>query len=238
MNNKDIKYILMFIFIFLGVVSTVQFKSILNITKGKPSIAYEIERLKKDFESEKAAGNELKEAIDFNLKKQESLYETYSSNNDDGLVNAKWEEAKLYAGLSDVKGDGIIVTLNDAIEKDPLFEGANLLHDKDIYTVVNELKRGGAQAISINNERIISTTEIMCAGPTIRANRNRYAVPFEIKAIGDPKRLYATFIESEIYTEMKWANKRVEIKKANDIKIAKYSGNVDNLIKGLEVVDQ
>lgn len=238
MNNKDIKYILMFIFLFLGVVCTVQFKSILNATKGKPSIAYEIENLKKEIDSEKAAGNELKEAIDFNLKKKESLFATFSGSNDDGLVNAEWEKAKLYAGLSDVKGNGVILTLNDAIEKDPLLDGASLLHDKDIYTVVNELKRGGAQAISINNERIITTTEIMCAGPTIRANRNRYAVPFEIKAIGDPKRLYSTFIESEIYTEMKWANKRVEIKKANDIKIAKYSGNVDNLVKGLEVVDQ
>lgn len=237
MINKDKKYILMFIFLFLGVVCTVQFKSIVNATKGKPSIAYEIENLKKEIESEKAIGEELKEAIDFNLKKKESFYKVFSSINDDGVINAQWEEAKLYAGLSDVKGDGIILTLNDALEKDPLFEGANLLHDRDIYTVINELKRGGAQAISINNERILSTTEIMCAGPTIRANRNRYAVPFEIKAIGDPKRLYSTFIESEIYTEMKWANKRVEIKKANDIKIPKYSGNIDNLIKGLEVVE-
>ncbi len=238
MNNKDKKYIFMFIFIFLGIISTVQFKSILNNTKDKPSIAYEIESLMKELEAEKATGKELKEAIDFSLKKKESIFKNFSDDNDDGELTTQWEEAKLYAGLTDVKGDGIILTLNDATEKNPIMAELSLLHDGDIDRVVNELKRGGAQAISINDERIISSTEITCAGPTIRVNRNRYAVPYEIKAIGDPKRMISIFEESEIYTILKWVNIRIDIKEAKGIKIPKYNGNVGNLINGLEVVDQ
>ncbi|OPZ84848.1 MAG: hypothetical protein BWY74_04078 [Firmicutes bacterium ADurb.Bin419] len=238
MNRKDKKYIFMFIFIFLGVISTVQFKSILNNTKDKPSIAYEIENLMKELEAEKATGQELKEAIDFSMQKKESIFKTFSSDNDDGVLTAQWEEAKLYAGFTDVKGEGIIITLNDATEKNPIMAELSLLHDEDINRVVNELKRGGAQAISINDERVISATEITCAGPTIRVNRNRYAVPYVIKAIGDPKRMISIFKESEIYTILKWVDIRIDIKEAKEIKIPKYSGNIDNLINGLEVVDQ
>lgn len=237
MISKDKKLVLMFIFILFGLLTTVQFRTILHNTKNKPSIAYEIENLKKELDLEIATGNELREEIEFNTNKKESILKTFSAGYDDGQFIEQWEAAKLYAGLTDVKGDGVIITLNDAEEKNPFDAEWSLLHDADIYEVVNELKRGGAQAISINNERVISTTEIICAGPTIRVNRNRYAVPFEIKAIGDPKRLYSTFTESAIYASLKWLDIRVEIKEVKDIDIPKYNGNVANLVKGLEVVD-
>jgi len=238
MLRKDQKYVLMFIFIFLGILTTVQFRSILHNNRNKPSIAYEIESLKKELEAEIAAGNELREEIEFNTKKKESILKTFVTGEDDGQLMEQWEELKLYAGLTDVKGDGVIITLNDAEEKNPIDVNWSLLHDSDIYEVVNELKKGGAQAISINNERVISATEIVCAGPTIRVNRNRYAVPYEIKSIGDPKRLYSTFIESPIYSVLKWLGIRVEIKEAKNIEIPKYNGNIDNLVKGVEVVEQ
>lgn len=141
MNSKDKKYIFMFIFMFLGVIGTVQFKSILNNTKEKPSMAYEIENIMKELDSEKAIGNELREEIEFNSKKKESILKTFSSSNDDGLLTTKWEEAKLYAGFTNVKGDGVILTLNDAKEKNPIKSEYSLLHDSDIYEVVNELKK-------------------------------------------------------------------------------------------------
>jgi len=238
MNGKDKKYILMFTFILIGLLTTVQFKSILNNTQQKTSIAYEIENLMKELDSEIAAGNELREEIDFNIKKYDSILKNSYGSNDNGQLVEQWEMAKLYAGLSGVKGDGVILTLNDAAEKNPIKTEWSLLHDSDIFKVVNELKRGGAQAISINNERVISTTEIVCAGPTIRVNRNRYAVPFEIKAIGDPKRLYSTFNESAILSSLKWLDIRVEIKEATDLEIPRYNGNVDKLIKGIEVDNQ
>ena len=238
MNGKDKKYILMFIFILFGLLTTVQFRSILKNSRNKPSLAYEIELIKKELDSEIAAGNELREEIEFNTKKKESILKTYSSGNNYGQLTDQWETAKLYAGLSDVTGDGVILTLNDATEKNPFSVSLSLLHSEDVFEIINELKKGGAQAISVNNERILPTSEVVCAGPTIRVNRNRYAVPFEIKAIGDPKRLYSTFYDSTIYTSLSWLGIRVDIKEAKNIVIPKYNGNIDNLLKGMEAVIQ
>lgn len=228
----------MFIFILFGLLTTLQFRSILHNNKDKTSIEYEIEKYMKELDAEIAAGKKLREEIDFNRKKKESILKTSSNDNNDGQLVDLWDTAKLYAGLTDVKGDGVVLTLNDAKEKNPIEVNWGLFHSSEIDEVLNELKKGGAQAISINNERVISTTEIVCAGPTIRVNRNRYAVPFEIKAIGDPKRLYDTFNESAILASLKWLDRRVEIKVVKNIEIPRYNGNIANVIKGMEVVSQ
>lgn len=58
-----------------------------------------------------------------------------------------------------------------------------LVHDEDILKVVNELRAAGAEAISINGQRLIANSEIICSGPTIRVNRRPLAPPFVIKAL-------------------------------------------------------
>ena len=69
-----------------------------------------------------------------------------------------------------------------------------IIHDSDIRTVVNELFASGAEAISINGERLVSTSSIRCVGPTVLVNNTRLSIPFEITAIGDSKTLEAGLI--------------------------------------------
>ena len=57
--------------------------------------------------------------------------------------------------------------------------------------VINELKAAGAEALSVNEQRLIATSEIRCAGPTVSVNNQRSSPPYVIKAIGDPKTLDA-----------------------------------------------
>lgn len=59
-----------------------------------------------------------------------------------------------------------------------------LVHDEDLLKVINELRAAGAEAISINGQRLTATSEIRCAGPTVSVNNVRSAPPFEIRAIG------------------------------------------------------
>jgi uncharacterized protein YlxW (UPF0749 family) len=106
------------------------------------------------------------------------------------------KSAKFLAGLTAVKGQGIIVTLNDSkmpYSKDipPGFVPQNIIHDTDINQTVNELKTAGAEAISVNDQRLIATSPIRCAGPTVYINNTMAAPPFVIKAIGDAKTLQA-----------------------------------------------
>ena len=58
---------------------------------------------------------------------------------------------------------------------------------KNMLRIVNELRAAGAEAISINDQRLIGTSEIRCSGPTITVNGKIFAPPFIIKAIGDTK---------------------------------------------------
>ena len=64
-----------------------------------------------------------------------------------------------------------------------------VIHDEDILRVVNELRAAGAEAISLNGQRLTATSEIRCAGPTMSVNNVRSAAPFEIIAIGDSSTL-------------------------------------------------
>ena len=100
--------------------------------------------------------------------------------------------AQFLAGLTDVKGPGVIVTMDDSklpYPKDapPGLPPQNIIHDTDIGQVVNELKAAGAEAISINDQRLVAVSPIRCAGPTIFINNTPQTPPYVIKAIGDPK---------------------------------------------------
>lgn len=78
-------------------------------------------------------------------------------------------------GLTDVTGPGVILTIADSdIDSSLVLDASDfLIHDLDLLKVVNELKNAGAEAISINNQRIILTTPIICGGNTININGER-----------------------------------------------------------------
>ncbi len=112
-----------------------------------------------------------------------------------GSANAKQNDlnasAAIEAGISAVEGPGVIVTVADSNKKAVAGENDNLyiVHDEDMLRIINELRAAGAEAISINGQRIVATTEIRCAGPTISVNNVRSAPPFEVRAIGDSETL-------------------------------------------------
>lgn len=95
--------------------------------------------------------------------------------------------AVIEAGASAVEGPGLVLTIVDSDKKALADENVNLyvVHDEDMLRIINELRAAGAEAIAINGQRVVATTEIRCAGPTISVNNERSAPPFQIKAIGN-----------------------------------------------------
>lgn len=97
------------------------------------------------------------------------------------------------AGFAPLRGAGIILTLGDS--EAPLQPGEDpnqlLLHDSDLLRLVNDLRSAGASGIALSGERLLATSEIRCAGPTISVSGHRIAVPLEVSAVGDPTRLAA-----------------------------------------------
>lgn len=146
----------------------------------------------------------------------------------------KEEEIKLdniLLGLTDVKGDGLIITLkdNNTISQsslDPLDDiGYYLVHAGDLVTVVNDLRNAGAEAISINGQRITNFTSIYCAGNVVKVNGEKISSPVEIKAIGSPELLYGSLTIPGGYLQiMKETGVIVDVKKVSNITIDKYEG--------------
>ena len=127
----------------------------------------------------------------------------------DGLTARDGEQADLRpelsrhsrrVGLTPVSGPAVTVTLDDApssvaangIEPDLL-----VVHQEDIQAVVNALWSGGAEAMTIQGQRVISTTAVKCVGNTVVLHGIPYGPPYVISAIGDRARLRAALVTSE-----------------------------------------
>ena len=129
-------------------------------------------------------------------------------------------------GLTEVTGPGVIITLSDS-KKDAssvLNPSTLLVHDVDILGVVNELKNAGAEAISINEQRIVPTTSISCGGNIIDINGEKVGAPFVIKAIGLPEQLAGLSRPGGYLEILEAASIGVELKKSKNITIPKYTG--------------
>jgi uncharacterized protein YlxW (UPF0749 family) len=137
-------------------------------------------------------------------------------------------EGNKIIGLSEVTGNGVIIKVEDSdADTSNVIDASDfLVHDKDILKIVNELKNAGAEAISINNQRIVSTTSIICGGNIININGERIGSPFEIKAIGLPETLANLNRPGGVLEELKNRKIKVDLKKMNnnDITIPKYAG--------------
>ena len=147
------------------------------------------------------------------------------------VLSKQLEDAKMAAGLLDVVGPGVIVTVSDKrTDKTASSEGVNLfvVHQEDLLRIINELRDADAEAISVNDERLIATSEIRCAGSTVSVNNRRYSVPYEIKAIGNPDNLLGALKMKDGVIDSLNDYLEIDVVKENDINIPAYAGNINN----------
>jgi uncharacterized protein YlxW (UPF0749 family) len=104
-------------------------------------------------------------------------------------LRAALERERLAAGLLPVTGQGVLVRLDDStLRALPPQEDPNnyLIHDYDLRDLVSALWAAGAEALAINDQRVVGTTTVTAVGPTILVNDTRLSPPFEVRAIGNP----------------------------------------------------
>lgn len=148
-----------------------------------------------------------------------------SSNKE--VLSKEIENVKMGAGVTPLKGPGVVVTIDDSKRQSKTGENPNLylIHDDDILKVINELWAASAEAISINEQRLIASSEIRCAGPTLSVNNTRYSPPYEITAIGDPKNLEnALKMRGGVVETLQFWGIQVSIKKLDEVNIPGYKG--------------
>ena len=119
----------------------------------------------------------------------------------DPALEAVLERTGQAAGMQPVAGPAVRVVLDDA---DPTGRRAALarpddlvIHQQDVQGVVNALWLGGAEAMQLMDQRVISTSAVRCIGNTLSLQGQPYSPPYVITAIGDPERLLAALAASE-----------------------------------------
>ncbi len=133
----------------------------------------------------------------------------------------------LAAGQSAVSGQGLEVIVSDSSK--PLTKGEDpntaIVHNDDLLRLVNELRAGGAEVVSVNDQRLVDTSEITCAGTTILVNKTRIAPPFVIRAIGEPQTMEASLnMRGGILEYLQFYGIQVSISRKSEVLIPMYSG--------------
>ena len=153
--------------------------------------------------------------------------ERLQANSSDDALETEVERLKEFAGEVPLEGKGIQLILDDSKVTAQVGENPNLyiIHDDDLLRVINELRAAGAEAISINGERLVSTSEIRCAGPTLSVNNNRSAPPYVILAIGNPSNLASALkLRGGVLDTFKFWGIQAELTMPDVVKIPAFKG--------------
>ena len=122
--------------------------------------------------------------------------------------NRRVERLEDPAGMTPKSGPGVAVTLSDAPEEviNSTTQDLNLLvvHQQDIQAVVNAMWKGGATAVTVQGQRVITTTGIKCEGNSVQLHGVPYPQPYVIEAVGDQTELVRAIADDDylqIYRE-------------------------------------
>lgn len=140
------------------------------------------------------------------------------------------QKIKILLGLTEVKGRGVTVTVDDNKTipiQQALDPNVLIVHDGDLIEIVNILKNAGAEAISINGQRIVNNTAITCDGSVVRVNGVKIGAPFVVEAIGSPEGLKGSLENSNYISQMTEDGVSVNIEKRSNITIPKYDGVIN-----------
>ncbi len=222
MNNKTAKITIFTVCILLGFFFALQLKSVRIYAKDDVQ-PVRIEELSRLLIEEKNENEKLNAEIEqYKSDVDKFRAEAQQSGGWAAVLSEQLKRAELLAGNTAVRGPGVTVTLKDSVSSNNsmLDENAYVVHDSDLLRVINELRAAGAEAISLNGERVLATSEIRCAGPTVSINNTRYAAPFVIKAIGDPDTMEQSLLmRSGIVDELKNFEIDVTVVKAQEITV-------------------
>lgn len=225
-NKKNIALVLGIMCFALTVGICIQVKTVKN-TSSVISQNYEENNLRAEvLKYKEKYDNLLKETEKIDIELQQEIEKATENNSELEEAKNQINDGNKMIGLTEVKGEGVIITVADSdIDVNTVLNPNDLLvHDSDILKIVNELKNAGAEAISINGQRVIVTTPIICGGNIININGERIGSPFEIKAIGSPEALANLSRPGGWLNKMKERGIKIDLKKMNYIDIPKYSG--------------
>lgn len=206
--------------ILLTSIMFIQFKTVRVVANSGIGDMRESE-LRAELSSMKAKTDEVEATLEEN-KKLLKQYETdeKDDNKSVDLLKKDLEKLETFVGYTDVEGKGIVITVSD---------GEKAVDAVDLLDLVYELRFVGAEAISINDERIVNISDIVdLENKFIFVNGKRLIAPFTVKAIGDVSYLESAInIKGGYKDTLEEDGKKVDYKTQDNVKIEKYDGVIE-----------
>lgn len=141
------------------------------------------------------------------------------------------DDLKLRAGLTPLVGEGIVVVLDDAkgavnartLEK-------SICHSTDITDIINAAWKAGAEAVAVNDERVVGTSSAYCVGSTIMVNGTLMSPPFAVSIIGRQDRLLRLFEDPNELSDIKQRSELhglgFRVSRQRDVRVPAFTGGI------------
>ena len=213
----------------LAVIMSMQFKVVKETditsieTMREEELRTELANWKKMYKEAEEQYNEKVAKLNEYKEKEQSVQDSSK------LVEKELEQTNMYLGKTDVEGQGITIKIKDINNQNTNEEeSVNPISAEDLLVIVDYLKLAGAEAISINGQRIINMSDIVDVGSNsiIFVNQQRVLSPYEIRAIGDSTKLESTLLGNGGYVEeLRNYGFEIDIEKGK-VSIPKYSKEI------------
>lgn len=183
-----------------------------------------------DIENMEQRMDELRMSIDTELDQQTQGLSVISS------LRNSLQSARYFSGLSERTGEGIIITLTDNVQGAEIAKAENpalylpnnfIIHDKNLLYIVNDIKAANPDGIAINNQRIVSNTNIRCVGTVILVNDSRLAPPYQISVLGDPDKITKAIFDSSEVEYLVSSGFSVTYEESDEIILPAFKGNMN-----------
>lgn len=213
--------------IILGLMLSFQLKATYNsISVTKQRQLRDVTKELDDLQKEK---DDLSIKLQENQKKVDNYEKAAASQSGTAkMIKDEIDKLRFLSGLVDVEGEGIVMTIKcvtDITTRETLPVGSS-----DITDIINDLNSAGAEAISINDERYVSRTQIRDVGSNIKINDSKFdpTQTVTIKAIGAPDVLSGVFkLPGSIVEDLRNSGMEVKISSESNVKILKYNKTLD-----------
>lgn len=213
--------------VFIALILALAGQKLIKTYRAQQEPLAELEKLQTTFAEAKALNERL-------ITENERLQKTFSDTREDMMnqlnfsnpenqkLLSDYQTALVMAGMTEYKGPGIRVVLQDKEERSEDLTTAlkQIVHDADLRYVVDWFKQHHAAAIAVNGERLAPMSPLICTGPSVLVNRVYKASPFVIDAGGDGKKLAALFTESQGYKLFTERGLRISIETFDKFSIA------------------
>ena len=159
------------------------------------------------------------------LRRQVQAFERNRGHGDQ--PPADLNRARAQMGLVAAQGPGLVVTLDDSMQRESPSGNLNdlVIHSQDVQAVVNALWRAGAEAVAINHQRLVGTSAVLCVGNTLLLNGTVSSPPYVVTAVGASRdRFEADSLVHRLHEDAKQFGLRFSVSREDSLEAPAYTG--------------